>query len=140
MFALSVGCLERCWQFTAAASRVFLALGGQSLVHIATETNDAGSSELKHCIVLCYMLEKGLSQTMDRATCLPPMEVQPFTLAPYTLTDPPSCLQNVFLEISNIQDEISRHIRSSASIDARLQATISLQCRMQSFRGKIEEV
>lgn len=72
MFAFNVGCFERAWTFTAAACRVYECLPFSNSSVELSETLPAAQSDTKHAVELCYILEKTISQTMDRALSFAP--------------------------------------------------------------------
>ncbi|KAF5512821.1 hypothetical protein CGCA056_v011946 [Colletotrichum aenigma] len=76
MFAFNVGCFERAWTFNAAACRVYESLP----LSDSSEAIPVGQSDTKHAFELGYLLDKTLSQTMDRAPSLTPGRISERTV------------------------------------------------------------
>ncbi|KAL3301582.1 C6 transcription factor [Colletotrichum asianum] len=103
MFAFNVGCFERAWTLNAAACRVYESLPRR-------DSSVRVSEAIPHAVELCYILDKTLSQIMDRAPSLGPGRI-PKTIIPQDSISPVHGLYNLFSDMAEVQDAVVRALR-----------------------------
>lgn len=140
MFAYSVGCFERCWLFNSAAARTFIAIREQSSIHITPGEGNNGSPEIQRIFNVCYMLDKALSQSLNRTPSLPDVEWIAPLLGPLMEKAPDDYVLGIWLELGEAQDRISRTTQTSQGSVKRLLNAQALQRSMQQTQARIEKV
>lgn len=143
MFMLLTGRLEKCWQLSTAVSRVCIALGGQYFANLASLSNAEDSSAARYGLALCFMFDKSLSMSMNRASALPDMKLNPSALMKSDPNRPHTALLNIYLELAVVQDGIVRGQRFWAVSNRAshlLDLVQSLQQKMWKIRENIELV
>ena len=134
------GRLQNCWHLSSAASRTCVALGGRYFASLASGPSTDEAMEARYCLTLCYMFDKSLSLSMNRASCLPDMELDVFMLVPATPDRPFTALINIFLELAQVQDGIVRDTKTRGSSNVRLERIQALQQKMWQIRDRMQEV
>ncbi|KAF4412683.1 hypothetical protein CFRS1_v002439 [Colletotrichum fructicola] len=138
MFAFNVGCFERAWTFKAAACRVYESLPhGDSSVRVS-EAIPAGQSDTQHAVELCYILDKTLSQIMDRAPSLGPGRI-PKTTVPQDSIGPVQGLYNLFSGMAEVQDAVVRALRHPKNSNGYSEQIENLERTVHELRGDLEK-
>lgn len=140
MFMLLAGRLDKCWNLSAAACGVYIALGGQYLADLASKDNHEEAMEIRYCLSLSYMFDKAISMSIDRAPCLPEMDLDLVLLMPNDLSRPFTALVNTFMEIAKVQEQILRSMGTQATSSVRVEKIQELQRMMWQIGGKMKEV
>lgn len=140
MFAYSVGCFERCWLFNSAAARTFIAVREQFSTHITPGEGNNGAPEFHRVFKVCYMVDKALSQSLDRTPSLPDVEWIAPLLGLSMEKAPYDYVLEIYLELGEAQDRISRTTQTSQGSIERLLNAQALQRSMQQTQAKIEKV
>ncbi|KAK7423841.1 hypothetical protein QQZ08_008885 [Neonectria magnoliae] len=143
LFQALLSGLDKCWNLIATVSKVCIALGGQRLANLATTSSDE-SLETRYSLSLCYMFDKALAMSMNRAPCLPDMEINAEQLVPTTRSNPNTALYYIFLQLAQVQDQLLRDMRhqGDASQDVlermqKVQQTMwRIQDKMRHFRAR----
>lgn len=140
MFAYSVGCFERCWLFNSAAARTFIAVREQPSTHITPGEGNNGAPEFHRVFKVCYMVDKALSQSLNRTPSLPDVEWIAPLLGLSMEKAPDDYVLEIYLELGEAQDRISRTTQTSQGSIERLLNAQALQRSMQQTQAKIEKV
>lgn len=135
MFAFNVGCFERAWTFNAAACRVYESLP----LSDSSEAIPVGQSDTKHAFELCYLLDKTLSQTMDRAPSLTPGRISEPTV-PQDSISPVYGLYKLFSDVAEVQDAVVRALRRPKNSHSHSEQVENLERTVHGLRGDLERV
>ncbi|KAH0435693.1 hypothetical protein CcaCcLH18_04802 [Colletotrichum camelliae] len=138
MFAFNVGCFEKAWTFNAAACRVYESL---SLIDYSVELSGefpAGQLDTNHAFELCYILDKTLSQTMDRAPSLAPGRISQTTVSQDPIS-PVYGLYKLFSDMAEVQDAVVRALRHPRNTDSYSEQVEILERTVHGFRGNLKK-
>lgn len=140
MFMLLSGKLEMCWQLSASASRVCMALGGPR--RISSHTMAAHElRESRYTLSICYMFDRALALSMNRWLSLPEFDMNPAELVPPDTKKPYTSLIQVFLQLAEVQSDIVHHTKTK-NMKARedVETVQALQGKMWKIKETIKEV
>ncbi|KAK0381139.1 hypothetical protein CLIM01_01496 [Colletotrichum limetticola] len=139
MFMLLSGKLEMCWQLSASASRVCMALGGPR--RISSQTMAAHElRETRYTLSICYMFDRALALSMNRCLSLPEFDMNPAELVPPDAKKPYTSLIQVFLQLAEVQSEIVHHMEIKNMKAREDVGTIqTLQGKMWKIKETIRE-
>ncbi|KAL0766918.1 hypothetical protein CaCOL14_010489 [Colletotrichum acutatum] len=139
MFMLLSGKLEMCWQLSASASRVCMALGGPR--RISSQTMAAHElRETRYTLSICYMFDRALALSMNRCLSLPEFDMNPAELVPTDAKKPYTSLIQVFLQLAEVQSDIVHHTKIK-NMKARedVETVQTLQGKMWKIKETIRE-
>ncbi|KXH38486.1 hypothetical protein CSIM01_05611 [Colletotrichum simmondsii] len=139
MFMLLSGKLETCWQLSASASRVCMALGGPR--RISSQTMAAHElRETRYTLSICYMFDRALALSMNRCLSLPEFDMNPAELVPPDAKKPYTSLIQVFLQLAEVQSDIVHHtkIKNMKTRDD-VETVQTLQGKMWKIKETIRE-
>lgn len=108
-------------------------------MHITPGEGKNRSPESQRVFNVCYMLDKALSQSLNRTPSLPDVDWAAPLLGPSMERAPGDYVLEIYLEFGEAQDRISRTTQTSQDSTERLLNAQALQRSMQQTQAKIEK-
>ncbi|KAF0324917.1 hypothetical protein GQ607_007810, partial [Colletotrichum asianum] len=91
-----------------------------------------------HAVELCYILDKTLSQIMDRAPSLGPGRI-PKTIIPQDSISPVHGLYNLFSDMAEVQDAVVRALRHPTNSNGYSEQVESMELTVHGIRADLEK-
>ncbi|KAK1624339.1 hypothetical protein BDP81DRAFT_502080 [Colletotrichum phormii] len=132
MFMLLSGKLEMCWQLSASASRICMALGGPR--RISSQTMAIHElRETRYTLSICYMFDRALALSMNRCLSLPRFDMNPTELVPTDAEKPYTSLIQVFLQLAEVQSDVVHHAKTKKTME-NVETVQTLQGKMWKIK------
>ncbi|KXH26761.1 hypothetical protein CSAL01_00307 [Colletotrichum salicis] len=132
MFMLLSGKLEMCWQLSASASRICMALGGPRRINSQTKAIHE-LRETRYTLSTCYMFDRALALSMNRCLSLPDFDMNPTELVPTDAEKPYTSLIQVFLQLAEVQSDVVHHAKTKKTME-NVEAVQTLQGKMWKIK------
>ncbi|KAK1675372.1 hypothetical protein BDP55DRAFT_715536 [Colletotrichum godetiae] len=132
MFMLLSGKLEMCWQLSASASRICMALGGPRRISSQTMASHE-LRETRYTLSICYIFDRALALSMNRCLSLPEFDINPTELVPTDAEKPYTSLIQVFLQLAEVQSNVVQHAKTK-NVMENVETVQKLQGKMWKIK------